>query len=124
MLTQCLEIKARGCCMHVFLVKHYIGGENELKKNAEPSSSDSVSRSIIHRNLTMKTFLKQADNNDTALCWQKYKKEIERQFRLFGITSLAAKILSMPTMLFPTSIEGDDVYKVLIWKIDQHFIPK
>ena len=39
----------------------------------------------------MKTFLKQADNNDTALCWQKYKKKIERQFRFFGITDPETK---------------------------------
>jgi hypothetical protein len=59
--------------------------------DTEPSSSDAVPRAIIHRNLTIKPFLKQADNNDTALCWQKYKKEIERQFRFFGITDPETK---------------------------------
>ena len=73
------------------LIKHYIGGDNELKKNTELWSSESVSRPIIHRNLTMKTFLKQADINDMTLSWQKYKKEIERQFRFFGITDPETK---------------------------------
>ena len=131
------------------LIKHYIGGDNELKKNTELSSSESVSRPIIHRNLTMKTFLKQAivinnfsnnyeqaDNNEMALRWQKYKKEIERQFRFFGITEPVTKkdglliyggqdLVDVDDALpDPTSIEGDDVYKVLIRKIDKHFIPK
>ena len=101
----------------------------------EPSSSDSVSRPIIHRNLTIKPFLKQADNNDTALCWQKYKKEMECQFRFFGITDPETKkerlliyggqdLVDIDDALIPnsTSTESDDVYKVLIWKMDQHFI--
>ena len=97
----------------------------------------------------MKTFLKQAivinnfsnnyeqaDNNEMALRWQKYKKEIERQFRFLGITEPVTKkdglliyggqdLVDVDDALpDPTSIEGDDVYKVLIRKIDKHFIPK
>ncbi len=37
MLTQCLEIKARGCCMHVFLVSvlniKYIALNNKKRQN-------------------------------------------------------------------------------------------
>jgi hypothetical protein len=64
------------------------------------------------------------------------KKEIYRQFRFFGITDSDSKrdgllihggqdLLDIDDALFdPTSEESDDAYKVLIWKIDQNFIPK
>ena len=86
----------------------------------------------------IKPFVKQANNKDTAVtCAVKNtKKEIYRQFRFFGITDSDSKrdgllihggqdLLDIDDALFdPTSEESDDAYKVLIWKIDQNFIPK
>ena len=54
-------------------------------------SSTTPGSATIHRNLTIKPFIKQTDSNDTAVNWQKYKKEIERQFRFFGITDPETK---------------------------------
>lgn len=102
----------------------------------EPSSSSTASGIAINRNLTLKPFVKRADNNDTAVQWQKYKKEIERQFRFFGISDPETKkdglsiyggqdIVDIEDALpDPTSNEGDDAYTILIRKIDQHFLPK
>lgn len=65
--------------------------------------------------------------------WQKYKKEIERQFRFFGITDPETKkdglliygeqdLVDVDDALpEPTD---DDAYKILICKIDNHFIHK
>lgn len=41
---------------------------------------------LINRNLTIKPFVKRKDNKDTAVQWQKHKKEISWQFRFFGIS--------------------------------------
>lgn len=99
----------------------------------EQSSSGATSNATIHRNLTIKPFIKQTDNNDTAVKWQKYKKEIERQFRFFGITNPETKkdglliyggqdLVDVDDALpDPTD---DDAYKILIRQIDNHFIPK
>ena len=57
----------------------------------EPSSSGATLNATIHRKLTIKPFLKQTDHDDTAMKWQKYKKELERQFRFFGITDPETK---------------------------------
>ena len=90
----------------------------------------------IQRHLTIKPFLKQADSHDTALQWQRYKKEIDRQFRFFGITDPNTKkdglliyggqdLVDVDEALpDPTEQEGDDAYKILIRKIDTHFMPK
>ena len=99
----------------------------------ELSSSSTASGIAINRNLTLKPFVKRADNNDTAVQWQKYKKEIERQFRFFGISDPETKKDGLliyggqdivDILPDPTSNEGDNAYTILIRKIDQHFQPK
>ncbi|KAK3731357.1 hypothetical protein QZH41_007150 [Actinostola sp. cb2023] len=88
------------------------------------------------RNLNIKPFVKQADSNDTAVRWERYKKDVERQFRFFGITDPETKkdglliyggedLVDIEDALpNPTSQDGDDVYTVLIRKFDNHFMPK
>ena len=52
------------------------------------TSTATVTPSVITRQLTIKAFVKQTDNNENAVRWQRYKKDIERQFRFFGITEI------------------------------------
>jgi hypothetical protein len=102
--------------------------------DAPSSSSTTPNNATIHRNLTIKPFIKQTDSNDTAVNWQKYKKEIERQF--FGIkdpeTNKDGQLIygghdlvdiddALPDL---SGTEDDDAYKLLIRKIDNHFPPK
>ena len=109
---------------------------DETSTNATSSSTSPNASIAIHRNLNIKPFLKQADPNDTAVRWQRYEKDIERQFRFFGITDPTTKkdglliyggedLVDLDEALpDPTGQEGDDEYKVSIRKIDNHFIPK
>ncbi|CAB4036427.1 Hypothetical predicted protein [Paramuricea clavata] len=59
--------------------------------DAPSSSSTTPNNATTHRNLTIKPFIMQTDSNDTAENWQKYKEEIERQFRFFGINDPETK---------------------------------
>ena len=62
--------------------------------NADSSDSGAaggVGTSYIQRYLTIKPFMKQTDNNETAVQWGKYKKDLERQFRFFGVTDPETK---------------------------------
>ena len=99
-------------------------------------ASATPNHSTINRNLTIKPFLTQTDSNDTAVLWQKYKKEIERQFRFLGITDPETKkdglliygrqdLVDIDDALSDiTGTEDDDAYKLLLRKIDNHLIPK
>jgi hypothetical protein len=103
----------------------------------EPNSSTGANTPMaIQRNLTIKPFLKQTDSHDTALQWQRYKKDIDRQFRFFGITDPDTKkdgllicggqdLVDIDEALpDPTRQDSDNAYTLLIRKIDSHFIPK
>ena len=80
--------------------------------------------------------MKQADCNGTAVSWQIYRKEIERQLRFFDITDPETKRDGMliyggqdlvdvnDALPDPTNEEGDDTFKVLVRKINHHFMPK
>ena len=80
--------------------------------------------------------MKQADSNGTAVSWQIYKKEIERQFCFFGITDPETKRDGMliyggqdlvdvnDALPDPTNEEADDAFKVLVRKINHHFMAK
>ncbi len=47
MLTQCLEIKARGCCMHVFLVQSGILLQN-IEKNRKQGKNQRRNHFLRH----------------------------------------------------------------------------
>ena len=111
----------------------------ETSASSAPSSSTSTASSaeaFIYRNLTIKPFVKQTDHNETAVRWGKYKKDMERQFRFFGITDPELKkdglliyggedLIDIEDSLpDPPTQENDDAYKILIRKIDNHFMPK
>lgn len=95
-----------------------------------------VTNVVIQRHLTIKPFVKQADNNDTILRLERYKQDIDRKFGFFGITDPMRKkdglliyggedIVDVDKALHDTtSKDGNNNYKVLIRKINTHFMPK
>ena len=77
------------------------------------------------------------DSNDTAVCWAKWKKNIERQLRFFGIEDPQLKkdrayilrtrdrIADLDDSIPDPILEGEqNEYTCLIAKLDQHFLPK
>ena len=121
---------------------HWRRGRKVRVKDADTEPTNTASASgvttnlIIHRNLNIKPFIKQADANDTAVRWQRYKKDIERQFRFFGITDPETKKDGLliyggedltdfdEALPDPSDQDGDDAYTILIRKLDNHFMPK
>ena len=76
------------------------------------------------------------DANDTAVRWTKWKKDIERQFRFFGLTDPVVKkdgliiyggsqIADLEESLpdLPPQ-ESEDVYSRFIRKLDRNFLPR
>ena len=66
----------------------------ETSASSAPASSTSAASSteaFIYRNLTIKPFVKQTEQNETTVRWGKYKMDVERQFRFFGITDTELK---------------------------------
>ena len=103
--------------------------------SSDSGAAGGVGTSYIQRNLTIKPFVKQTDNNETAVQWGKYKKDLERQFRFFGVTDPETKkdglliygedLVDIEDSLpDPQAGESDDVYTILIRKIDKHFMLK
>ena len=76
------------------------------------------------------------DSNDTAVRWAKWKKNIERQFRFFGVEDPQLKkdgliiyggqeIADLDDSIPDPILEGEqNEYTRLIAKLDQHFLPK
>ena len=63
--------------------------DDEIQE-AQPSTSavaatQNASVTVINRHLNIAPFQLTRDSNDTAVRWAKWKKNIERQFRFFGI---------------------------------------
>ena len=59
-------------------------------QEAQPSTSavaatQNASVTVINRHVNIAPFQLTRDSNDTAVRWAKWKKNIERQFRFFGI---------------------------------------
>ena len=76
------------------------------------------------------------DSNDTALRWDKWKRNIERQFRFFGLEDTETKkdglliyggqkIADLEDTLpdLPND-NGANVYTQMIKKLDKHFLPR
>lgn len=76
------------------------------------------------------------DSNDTAVRWAKWKQNIEREFRFFGIGDPQLKrdgliiyggqeIADLDDSIPDPTLEGEqNEYTRLIYKLDQHFLPK
>ena len=76
------------------------------------------------------------DSNDTAVRWAKWKKNIERQFRFFGIEDPQLKkdgliiygrqeIADLDDSIPDPNLEGEqDEYTRLIAKLDKNLLPK
>ena len=109
--------------------------------NTNPSTSAEETQNtnqitVVNRQLSIQPFLVSHDTNDTAVRWSKWKKNIERQFRFFGIIDPTLKkdgmiiyggqhIADIEDSLpdIPQQ-EGDDAYSTFIRKLDRHFLPK
>ncbi|KAL9972245.1 hypothetical protein ACROYT_G018516 [Oculina patagonica] len=101
--------------------------------SAQPSPH---SITVVNRQLNIRPFTISNDANDTAVRWAKWKKDIERQFRFFGLTDpelkkdgliiyggpqIADLEESLPEL--PPQ-EADDAYSLLIRKLDKNFLPR
>ena len=110
--------------------------------NETPSSSalgaalTNATITVSPRQLNIQPFIVSEDTNDTAIRWDKWKKNIERQFRFFGIIDSETKkdgLLiyggqqiadledTLPEIENP---DGVDDYTQLIKKLDKHFLPR
>ena len=91
---------------------------------------------VINRHLNITPFQVTRDSNDTAIRWAKWKQNIERQFRFFGIEDPQLKkdgliiyggqeIADLDDSIPDPTLEGEqNEYTRLIYKLDQYFLPK
>ena len=91
---------------------------------------------VINRQLNIAPFKLTNDSNDTAVRWNKWKWNIARQFRYFGIEDPQLKKDGLIIYGGPEIADLDDcipdpthkcehnVYTSIIHKLDQHFLPK
>ena len=91
---------------------------------------------VVNRQLNIRPFNMSNDANDTAVRWTKWKKDIEQQFRFFGLTDPVVKkdgliiyrgsqIVDLEESLpdLPPQ-ESEDVYSRFIRKLDTNFLPR
>ena len=113
-----------------------------MSKGAKAASGSDVSHQlntqniIMNRQLQIKPFIISSDVNETAMRWSKWKKDIDRQFRFFGFTDPTVKkdgliiyggqeIADIDDSIPDLTAEGDeDVYSLLIRKLDKYFLPR
>ena len=92
---------------------------------------------VVNRQLSIRPFTISNDANDTVVRWAKWKKDIERQFRFFGLTDPevkkdgliiygGSKIADLEDSIpdLPQQHEGEDVYSRFIRKLDKNFLPR
>ena len=110
-----------------------------MPTGSQPSTSTTENQlniTIVNRQLNVKPFHATRDLTDTASWWDKWKKDIERQFRFFGITDPDLKkdgliiyggqdIADLEDSLpDPPTQEDDDAYQQLTQKLDRHFLSR
>ena len=111
----------------------------EETDNPGSSASNPAQQNItvVNRQLNIRPFTISNDVNDTAVRWAKRKKDIERQFRFFGLTDPEVKkdgliiyggsqIADLEDSLpdLPVQNEGEDVYSCFLRKLDRNFLPR
>ena len=111
----------------------------EETDNPGSSASNPAQQNItvVNRQLNIRPFTISNDVNDTAVRWAKWKKDIERQFRFFGLTDPEVKkdgliiyggsqIADLEDSLpdLPVQNEGADVYSHFLRKLDRNFLPR
>ena len=112
--------------------------DDEIQE-AQPSTSavaatQNASVTVINQHLNIAPFQLTKDRNDTAVRWAKWKKNIERQFRVFDIEDPQLKkdgliiiyggqeIADLDDSIPDPILEGEqNEYIRLIAKLDQHF---
>ena len=111
--------------------------EHEISQpSTSAAGATQAAVTVINRQLNIAPFQLTRDSNDTAIRWDKWKRNIERQFRFFGIEDPQLKkdgLLiyagqeiadledSIPN---PTLEREQNVYTRLINKLNQRFLPK
>ena len=111
----------------------------EETDNPGSSASNPAQQNItvVNRQLNIRPFTISNYVNDTAVRWAKWKKDIERQFRFFGLTDPEVKkdgliiyggsqIVDLEDSLpdLPIQNEGEDVYSRFLRKLDRNFFPR
>ena len=111
------------------------------KKDKEGSSFETNANvntiSVTNRQLNVRPFQINENRNETASDWEKWLRNIERQFHYFGINDPEMKKDGLiiyggqiiadleDTLLDLTGEEaGEDAYAQLINKLNKHFLPK
>lgn len=104
-------------------------------EQATTSSASNSGKQAV-RSLNIKPFVKHSDHNENAVAWQRYKRNVERQFRFFGITEATKKkdglliyggddLIDIDEAIpDPEKTDDDNDYTLLIKKLDDHFLPK
>ena len=108
---------------------------NDPGSNASNPAQQNIT--VVNRQLNIRPFTISNDVNDTAVRWAKWKKDIERQFRFFGLTDPEVKkdgliiyggsqIADLEDSLpdLPAENEGEDVYSRFLRKLDRNFLPR
>ena len=114
--------------------------ESEIQEAQSSTNSlgptQNAAVTVVNRHLNIAPFQLSRDSNDTAVRWAKWKKNIERQFRFFGIIDPQLKkdgliiyggqeIADLDDSIPDPTLEGEqNEYTQLIAKLDQHFLPK
>ncbi|KAK3747209.1 hypothetical protein QZH41_004124 [Actinostola sp. cb2023] len=105
------------------------------KSPCSSSAEHSITNvTLSNRQLNIYPFQPTKDTNETAVLWGKWLKNIERQFRYFGISDAEAKkdgliiyggqqIADLEDTL-PDSTGDGDQYKTCVEKLNKHFLPK
>ena len=104
--------------------------------SAQGAAANATTVTVTTRQLNIQPFSISDDNNETALRWDKWKRNIERQFRFFGLEDPETKkdgliiyggqqIADLEDTLpdLPND-DGANVYTQMIKKLDKHFLPR
>ena len=59
--------------------------DTTLSSSAQGAAANATTVTVTTRQLNIQPFSISDDNNETALCWDKWKQNIERQFRFFRL---------------------------------------
>ena len=103
--------------------------------SVQGAAANATTVTVTTRQLNIQPF-SISDDNETALCWDKWKQNIERQFRFFRLEDPERKkdgliiyggqqIADLEDTLpdLPND-DGANVYTQMIKKLDKHFLPR
>ena len=124
-------------CDNDWSYQQEIVSTSDKQPGSSKSANVSTNISVINRQLNVRPFQTTQNRTETATRWEKWLKDIERQFRYFGITEPETKKDGL--MIYGGQIKADledslpdltgdeagqDVYAQLINKLNKHFLLK